>query len=285
MNGVKQGLITRINLDADPAHRVTLLATTDSSGAPINTIDGSSWDPWAGKLIFTTENENAPTYSATPDYPSTVIDISGAHRPRRLRGRLDRLRGQPVDPRGPQRRQQGRARPRRSRTASCSATSRDSPGDLSERKAPGAPGPEQRRRPADHVQTSQTPLNSPDQVALHIYGIVFDAHWVTIHDTAIDGHTPFNANTLAKAADGTPFKRPGERTSSVPGTDFREFYFDETGDTNATSPENDERGRLGARSSSSPRAGPSAPRAARLSIFYQLRRDACRLRQRGVPLA
>ena len=78
MNGVKQGLITRINLDADPAHRVTLLATTDSSGAALNTIDGSGWDPWAGKLIFTTENANAPTYSATPDYPSTVTDISGA---------------------------------------------------------------------------------------------------------------------------------------------------------------------------------------------------------------
>ena len=78
VNGVKQGLITRINLDADPAHRVTLLATTDSSGAAINTIDGSGWDPWAGKLIFTTENANAPTYSATPDYPSTVTDISGA---------------------------------------------------------------------------------------------------------------------------------------------------------------------------------------------------------------
>ena len=47
VNGVKQGVITRINLDADPAHRVTLLATTDSSGAAINTIDGSGWDPWA----------------------------------------------------------------------------------------------------------------------------------------------------------------------------------------------------------------------------------------------
>ena len=71
-------MITRINLDADPAHRVTLLATTDSSGTGLNTIDGSGWDPWAGKLIFTTENANAPTYSATPDYPSTVTDISGA---------------------------------------------------------------------------------------------------------------------------------------------------------------------------------------------------------------
>src|SRR6476469_7309513 len=78
VRGVKQGYITRINLDADAAHRVALLATTDSSGAAINTIDGSRWDPWARKLLFTTENANAPTYSATPDYPSTVEDVSGA---------------------------------------------------------------------------------------------------------------------------------------------------------------------------------------------------------------
>ena len=34
--------------------------------------------PWARKLIFTTESPNAPTYSATPDYPSTVEDVSGS---------------------------------------------------------------------------------------------------------------------------------------------------------------------------------------------------------------
>src|SRR5689334_12572772 len=72
------GAITRINLDADPAHKVTLLATQDASGRPLATIDGSTWDPWAGRLLFTTENAAAPTYAATPDYPSTVTDVSGA---------------------------------------------------------------------------------------------------------------------------------------------------------------------------------------------------------------
>src|SRR5436190_8206346 len=72
------GSLTRINLDADAAHRVTLLATTDSNGNPIADIDGSTWDPWAQRLLFTTENSGAPTYSATPDYPSTVTDVSGA---------------------------------------------------------------------------------------------------------------------------------------------------------------------------------------------------------------
>jgi hypothetical protein len=72
------GYITRVNLDADPAHRVTVLATKDSTNANIADIDGSTWDPWAQRLLFTTENSGAPTYAATPGYPSTVTDVSGA---------------------------------------------------------------------------------------------------------------------------------------------------------------------------------------------------------------
>ena len=64
--------ITRINLDADAAHRVTLLATQRLDGHRSPTIDGSTWDPWAKRLLLTTENPSAPTYAATPDYPSTV---------------------------------------------------------------------------------------------------------------------------------------------------------------------------------------------------------------------
>ena len=44
-------------------------------------------------------------------------------------------------------------------------------------------------------------------------------------------------NVAAKAAHATPFKRP-ENGLFRPCSHFREFYFDETGDTNATSPEN-----------------------------------------------
>src|SRR6267378_718052 len=54
--GAKQGYITRINLDADIAHRVTLMATQDTAGKPIATIDGSTWDPFAKRLLFTTES-------------------------------------------------------------------------------------------------------------------------------------------------------------------------------------------------------------------------------------
>ena len=48
------GYVTRINLDADAAHRVTLLATV-----PTGDIDGSTWDPWAQRLLLTTENASA----------------------------------------------------------------------------------------------------------------------------------------------------------------------------------------------------------------------------------
>jgi hypothetical protein len=75
---LSQGYLTRINLDADTAHRVTLMAATDATGTPIQGIDGSTWDPWAKRLVLTTENPNAPTYAATATFPSTVTDVSGA---------------------------------------------------------------------------------------------------------------------------------------------------------------------------------------------------------------
>src|SRR5262249_46685581 len=84
---------------------------------------------------------------------------------------------------------------------------------------------------------SQAALNNPDQVALHTYGNKFKSRWVTIHDTTTDGTPPFNANTAAKAAHATPFKRP-ENGLFQPGSRFTTFFFDETGDTDATSPEN-----------------------------------------------
>ena len=62
-------------------------------------------------------------------------------------------------------------------------------------------------------------------------GATLQARWVTIHDTATDGTTAFDANALAKAEEATPLKRP-ENGKFVPGSDFTKFVFDETGDTN-----------------------------------------------------
>jgi hypothetical protein len=228
------GYITRINLDADAAHRVTVLATQDDTGAAIADIDGSIWDPWAQRLLFTTENQNAPTYSATPGYPSQVHDVSGALG----RGGYEGLQNDSdgniwiIEDIG---------------GANKGATTARVPNSFIYRYVPAKPGDlANGKLQALQVlngsgqpitQASETPLMSPDQVALHTYGNVFNTRWVTVHDTAVDGNAPFNANAAAKAANVTPFKRP-ENGQFRPGSHFQEFYFDETGDTNATSPEN-----------------------------------------------
>jgi hypothetical protein len=264
VNGVKQGLITRINLDADAAHRVTLLATTDSSGAAIDTIDGSRWDPWARKLIFTTETVNAPTYSATPDYPSTVTDVSGALGRGGYEGVALDSEGNIliVEDIGGANKGSTRARIPNSFLFRYVP---DDPGDLENGKLQVL---QVLSNDPDHhpiTQTTQTPLHSPDQVALHAYGSSFQANWITIHDTNVDGHAPFNANQLAKDNDGTPFKRP-ENGRFRPGSDFRQFFFDETGDTNATSPENENEGGW---CSVFKLSGSPGGSSASLSIFYR----------------
>src|SRR5215472_15464072 len=226
--------ITRINLDADAAHRVTLLATKDANGQPIAGIDGSTWDPWARRLLFTTENASAPTYAATPGYPSVVTDVSGALG----RGGYEGIQNDSAgniwiveDITGP----------------SKSGTKAKQPNSFVYRYVPATHGDLQHGKlqalqmlngAGDPVTfESQAALNSPDQVALHTYGQTFKTRWVTVHDTATAGNTPFDANVAAKAAQATPFKRP-ENGQFQPGSGFTTFFFDETGDTNATSPEN-----------------------------------------------
>src|SRR5207244_5382912 len=74
-----QGYITRINLAADGGHRVTLMATKDVTGKSLPVFDGSTWYPWAQRLLFTFEGGNAGgVWQATLDVPSKVEDISGA---------------------------------------------------------------------------------------------------------------------------------------------------------------------------------------------------------------
>jgi hypothetical protein len=233
VDGQTESYITRINLDADSAHRVTLLAATDADGDPIAGIDGSTWDPWSKRLLFTTEDSSAPTYAATAAYPSTVTDISGALGRGGYEGiQVDR-RGEiwiVEDVSG----------------AAKNGTKAKRPNSFLYRYVPAHPGDLAHGRlqvlqvwNGGHPVTfdSQAEINAPDQVDLRSYHRSFPTKWVTIHNTATDGNAPFDANMLARDADGTPFKRP-ENGQFRPGTDFEQFYFDETGDTNANSPEN-----------------------------------------------
>jgi hypothetical protein len=234
VGGKKQGYITRINLDADTRHRVTLLATQDVTGQPLDTIDGSTWDPFAQKLVFTTEDQNGPTYSATLDVPSRVEDVSGALGRGGYEGIQNDADGNLwiVEDIG------GANKPGTTAKVPNSFVYRyvpRRPGDLHNGKLQVLQVLNAAGQPITFE--SQTPVCAPDQVALRTYGTSFATRWITIHDTAVDASAPFNANVAAKAAHGTPFKRP-ENGVFRPGTRFREFYFDETGDTNATSVEN-----------------------------------------------
>jgi hypothetical protein len=228
------GEITRINLDADAAHRVTLMATSDVGGHPLATIDGSTWDPWAKRLLFTTENSGAPTYAATPDFPSAVVDVSGALGRGGYEGIMNDSAANIwiVEDIG------GSSKPGTTAKRPNSFVYRyvpAHPGDLQHGKLQALQVLNASNEPITFA--SQAALNSPDQLALHTYGKSFDTRWVTVHDTATNGNAPFVATDLAKAANATPFKRP-ENGRFQPGAQFKSFFFDETGDTNATSPEN-----------------------------------------------
>jgi hypothetical protein len=260
--------ITRINLDADAAHRVTLLATRDDTGAAIRTIDGSTWDPWAKRLLFTTESRTEPTYSATPGYPSQVHDVSGALGRGGYEGIQDDSDGNIwiVEDIG------GAFKGTKKSKVPNSFVYRyvpEKPGDLAHGKLQALQVLDASGDPI--TETDMTPLMSQPQIDLHTYGKVFNTQWVTIHDTK-NGRAPFDANNAARAANATPFKRP-ENGQFRPGSHFQELYFDETGDTDAgtdpgtSAPENDCCGGWGSLFKLT-QSSPSAD-TGKLTLFYK----------------
>jgi hypothetical protein len=233
-NGARgAGTITRINLDADAAHRVTVMAVADVHGLALPPIDGSTWDPFARRLLFTSEEGAAGgVWQATLDVPSAVEDISGA---------LGRAGYELVtndssgnvwlieDVGG----RTGTANPHTKQPNSF--VFRFVPvraDDLHRGKLQALQVISLRNHQpiAFHADQPNADATSADVADLHTYGKRFETRWITIHDTALDGTKPFDANALAKARLATPFKRP-ENGAFRPGSQFREFVFDETGDT------------------------------------------------------
>ena len=206
------GYITRINLDADADHRVTLLASKDVTGANIADIDGSTWDPWAQRLLFTTENSGAPTYAATPGYPSTVTDVSGALGRGGYEGIQDDSDGNlwiAEDVGGP-------SKPGTTAKVPNSFIYRYVPAHKGTSRTASCRSLQVLNAAGDPITSSQTPLNSADQVALHTYGASFETQWVTVHDTAVDGKAPFKANHARHGA-RTARRSSGPRTRLPPG--------------------------------------------------------------------
>jgi uncharacterized protein DUF839 len=232
------GILTRINLDADPVHRVTLMASRDVHGAPLPPFDGSTWDPFAHRLLLTTEDPDVPgVFQATVGYPSAVRDLDG------VLGRGG-YEGVQVDPLG----RLWLVEDQGGDTGSVNTNAKQPnsflyrfiPSDPADLTAGGLLQALQviSLRSGDpmvfHDGQADADITSPDVRDLHTYGKVFRTRWVTVHDTAEDGTAPFDANALAKAARATPFKRP-ENGVFAPGGGFRTFVFTETGDTNADS--------------------------------------------------
>ena len=228
-----QGYITRINLDADGDHRVTVLASADWKGAPLPLIDGSTWYPWSGRLLFSEEGDGTTSggiWQATPDFPSKVQDLLG------ILGRGG-FEGMQADDDGNLWIIED--------SGGATVAGAKVPNSFLFRFIPRskrdltAGGKLQALQVAklDHsgpIVFNPSSALTQDVKDLHTYGNVFDTRWITVHDTDVDGTAVFNANALAKAKGATPFKRP-ENGQFRPGTGFRQFFFDETGDTNANS--------------------------------------------------
>jgi hypothetical protein len=250
--------ITRINLDADGAHRVTLLATQTDAGVPLQKIDGSAWDPFARKLLFTTETgfasvpsgqpaQPSPSiYQATPDFPSSVQDISNVIGRAGFEGVQNDDTGNLylLEDVGGANGTGGNARTKQPN----SFFYRFKPNNPSDLQAGGTlqalqvivggspltftqPASSSAADIAAAADTDISGANSAGYVSLHQYGTTFTTKWIDINTTTSATPLPgADDNALAKAAGATPFKRP-ENSAFRPRSNFRELYFDETGDT------------------------------------------------------
>ena len=237
------GYVTRINLDADAAHRVTLMTTKDDKGAALPDFDGSSWNPFAKKLLFTAENGcNGGVWQGSASYSpnAALTDISGALGRGGFEGVQTASDGSVwlvEDVGGAGTGANGKAKFANSYVYRFVPTNKKdlTSGRLQALQVEGSNG--------EPMTTKAEPFGA-DLKDLHTYGKSFATKWVTVHDTKTDGNTPFCATTAAAAKSATAFKRP-ENGVFRPGTKFGEFYFTETGDTNATSPANAEYGGWG----------------------------------------
>jgi hypothetical protein len=268
--GGTPGYLTRVNLDADAAHRVTLLGTKDSSGADLPDFDGSTWDPWAKRLLFTAEgSKGGGVWQATLDVPAKIDSLTGILG----QGGYEAVQNDSdgnvwiVEDSGGA---AGTANPHAKQPNSF--VFRFEPYDATDLSKGGKLQALQvislrSGQPITfHAGQADADIKSDDTKDLHTYGHTFQTKWVTVHDTATDGTAPFSGNTAAKAHQATPFKRP-ENGQFQPGTRFGTFFFDETGDTDNRSEAGADYGAFGAIQVLT-QSSPSAD-TGRLRLFYQ----------------
>lgn len=245
--GVARGMLTRVNLDANLKHRVTVMADTDVDGRALPLIDGSAWDPFAKVLLLTSETgSNGGVWQATTDFPSKVTDLSA------FTGRAS-YEGVQFDSDGNVWLVEDAGGSGGSATKNAKQPNsfvyrfvpkfRD---DLTKGgKLQVLQVLDQFAKPiVFHDGKANDDILAPIQKILYGYGYELPTRWVTIHDSDKDAAGPFDANAAAKAASGTPFKRP-ENGQFRPGVSFKEFYFTATGDTNIKTEAGQEYGGFG----------------------------------------
>lgn len=231
-----RGYVSRIDLDQpDPAQRVSLITDTDAAGAALPTFDGITWDPFSQQLLLTAESsfpkggvwgvqlnaDGNPTTGKAVALPGVgsggyegiqndadgnlwIVEDIGGSTVAGSNGKKPNsyvYRFVPVD----------RADLTKGGTLQALQVMRRD------------------NTPATAAQLSANPSDS-FITDLHTYGTTLKTAWVPVHT----GADAFNATASAAAANATPFKRP-ENGVFRPGTNFGEFYFTETGDTNAAS--------------------------------------------------
>jgi len=253
-NAADLAYVTRINLDvSDAAHRITLLTPVGNDGKThFGSIDGSTWDPFTRKLLFTQERgtSGGVIQIAPFGWPAEVITLDGVLGKGGYEGihpdNLGNLliiedsggTSVPVDP-------ANSSSPKNARNPN-SFVYRFVPYDPTNLLVGG-------KLQALQVSIDGTPLTfvpvnashptgdvfSEAQLKLHTLGSSWPVRWITIHDTGIlDPNeaqpAAFDANKAAKDGGATPFKRP-ENVQFLPGSGFHTFFFDPTGDTNSNS--------------------------------------------------
>jgi hypothetical protein len=230
--GAPAGYVTRIDLDEpDLTKRVVLISDTRSDGAAVPTFDGITWDPFTHQLLLTAE-ASAPTggvFAVSLDANGNAVD--GKLTPLTALGSggfegvqndsagnvwlVEDIGGAGVS---------GGKKPN-------SYVYRFTPTTPSDLSAGTLEALQVSRQNGDPVTAEELSANPADPfiTELHTYGSSFSTRWVPLTLGANSG-----ATAAAAAAGATPFKRP-ENGVFRPGTNFGDFYFTETGDTNKNS--------------------------------------------------
>jgi hypothetical protein len=245
----QRAYFTRINLDVkDPAHRITLLnpLPKDATDSGVRSIDGSTYDPFTGQLLFTAEATSAGGVFAQPlkwsgTTAPAVVNYDGSMGKAGYEGVDNDKLGNVMlveDTGGANVQDPADSTKTLAVKQPNSFLFRfkpDSPGDLTKGKLQALQVSVNGAPIVFHDGATQGAAAARDDalgagiLALHS-GQTLQAKWITLHDTAVDGTTGFDANALAKSKGATPLKRP-ENGKFVPGTDFRSYVVDETGDT------------------------------------------------------